>query len=470
MIRSILTNKRGVALLMVLSAIAALTVAISEFTYNERINYQLAVRSKERLQAYYLAQSALNLSKVILKYNQQAETLSKTAKDKGVNINAQPIYQMVPLSTQLIRGFLGGGGEEASVEEEEGAEEAPGAGDEIGSDDVGEGGGGSGADEGGNEGGGIQSGIDAGIGLLEKGAADEFLSFDGDFSAEITEEQTKINLNSVLSVETTSNVYDQRKKVLAALLAMPEFEEHFKEDTEGLNNLVHAVFDWVDLNGVINEYDGVQRGNEASPYADSKIKVKNGKYLTVSELRLIPGMRDTLWKKLRSYVTVYSSTEKINACLAGEEMLKVLIYHYTNHAGCGQPVRYDDEEKMTELLGIVQSGCPDPSQVAAMLNSSLGLVDLQSEASAATPPGPTPQGQRPNPGRPQQQPATPGSVVPGCTFQFADLLTADNFVFNIRATGSAGDEEKPTTVTINMVLNAQDKDPTKWKELYYRLE
>src|SRR4051812_13237480 len=72
-----LKNQRGIALLMVLSALAVMTIAVVEFVYNMRINYQLAVRNKERLQAYYLARSAVNLSKLVLKYNKEAEKLIK---------------------------------------------------------------------------------------------------------------------------------------------------------------------------------------------------------------------------------------------------------------------------------------------------------------------------------------------------------------------------------------------------------
>src|SRR3990167_10793033 len=86
----LIRNQKGIALLMVLSTIAVLTVAMVELGTNSRINYRMAVHNKERVQAYYLAKSGLNFSKLILKYNKQAEKMLSQAGEQGVDLKVEP--------------------------------------------------------------------------------------------------------------------------------------------------------------------------------------------------------------------------------------------------------------------------------------------------------------------------------------------------------------------------------------------
>ena len=115
--KSFFRNERGIALLLVLSAIAILTVAVVEFTYDTRIQYRIAVNNKERLQAYYLAKSGLNLSKVVLKYSKDAESMIEKAGEAGMSLKLEPLYRMMPLSSSLLRGMLTGESDGAPQEE-----------------------------------------------------------------------------------------------------------------------------------------------------------------------------------------------------------------------------------------------------------------------------------------------------------------------------------------------------------------
>ena len=91
--------------------------------------------------------------------------------------------------------------------------------------------------------------------------------------------------------------------------------------------------------------------------------------------------------------------------------------------------------------------------MASALNSALGLVDLEEETEAK--------------GKDDSSSSSStGSKVTGCSFQFADLLTKDNNIFTIKATGTVGETE----MTLTAVLNTDSSDPTKWKTYYYRLD
>ncbi|MBI4412491.1 MAG: general secretion pathway protein GspK [Deltaproteobacteria bacterium] len=439
-------NEKGIALLIVLSTLMVLTTSVVEFAYNSRVNYRLAIHAKERLQAYYLAKSALNFSKLILKYHKETEKLLESAGSAAEAMGTEPLYRMMPLSSELLRGALGGdlSGLTGEGEEEEGAEESP-------PDD-------SAADEGGEEEKpAAEENIESGISMVSKEEAEKFLSFDGDFSAEITEEQTRYDLNKIAAIVSTSPSYDRRKQLLYSLLMNPKFADLFENRESDAAALVHALSDWVDSNGVINEFENVQRGDEDSLYSDAGYPVKNGKILSRSEMRLVAGMNDDIYQILEPFVTVYSGDEKINVCIGdAEDMIKAMIYHYTHHAGCASPVDYEDEEKMTELVSAVTGACPDTSAIASALNSALGLTDLETSTTSETSSGTSS----------TSTSSTAGSSVAGCAFQFKDLLTKDNKIFNIRATGTVGETE----VNIVSVLNTSSTNPNQWKVLYFRVE
>jgi type II secretory pathway component PulK len=424
---TIVRNQKGVALLIVLSALAVLTTAVVEFTYHSRINYKLAVNTKQRLQAFYLAKSSYNLSMLLLKYNKQAESMMEKAQENIEGFQMEPLYRMMPLSSELLRGMAGGQLDALFGGEDEGDE---GSEDESGLEDS-------------------QSELEDNLNYLEREEIEKFLDFEGDFSSEITEEQIKYDLNRVFGIETTSKTYDNIKKMLRSILMLPQFVDYFEEINEPPDQIVHALTDWVDLNGMINEYDNLQRGSEDSLYSDLPYKPKNGKFMTVSEMRLVAGITDEIYKKLSPFVTVYTKSEKINACLAGDEMTKALIYHYTNHAGCTAGVSYEEEEKMEEYVSEMLSGCPNPEDMAVAINTKLGLADLQASS-----------------GTTKKKKGKPGSTVAGCAFQLKDFLTDENNIFKIQATGTVDE----TNVVITTVLNTKEKNPKRWKTYYYRVE
>lgn len=268
--------------------------------------------------------------------------------------------------------------------------------------------------------------------------------------SEISEEATKYDLNKIANVVSTSASYDQRKKWLYSFLKNPRFDELFEKSEQDREKLVHGLSDWVDQNGMINEFENIQRGAEDSDYSGEDYKVKNGKMATLSEMRLVAGMNDDLFSKLKDYLTIYTASDKINLCLSeDDEWAKALIYHYTNNAGCGSPVDYTDEEKMSELATTLLGGCPDAESMADALNSALGLTEETSSDEEST-----------------TGDSTSSSTVTGCVFQVKDLLTSDNKVFTVKATGQVDE----TRLTISVVMNTDSSDPTKWKYYYYRVE
>lgn len=419
-------------MLMVLSALTILTVSIVEFSYHERVNYHLAVNAKERLQAYYLAKSALNFSKILLKKYKETAT---AASSQGVDINGLtdiPLYRKYAISTESIRGLLTGNSDATTTTSSEPSlsDEEKAAKEKSDSD--------------------FQDTLNMGASMVSSDEAQKFLNFEGDFYSDISEEQAKYDLNRVAGIVSTSPSYDLRKKLLLSLLMLPKFDDTFQSHEQDAEKLVHALGDWVDNNGVINEFDNVSRGNESDIYVGQDTKVKNAKFMTLSEIRLVEGMNDDIFANLQDDITVYAGADKINVCLSNDnadDLVAALIYHYTHNAGCGTAVEYTDN-KMKELTDAVIGACPDINTMAQTLNDKLGLIDTTSTTDSET------------------ESTSTNNTIPSCSFQFRDLLTSDNNVFTIKAKGQIGE----TQLTITVVVNTTGSNAARWTYYYYRID
>jgi len=66
---------RGVALILVLTTIAILTSLGVDFSYQSRVSLRLAENLRDETRAYYLARSAVNLSRLLLHFQKQVDQL-----------------------------------------------------------------------------------------------------------------------------------------------------------------------------------------------------------------------------------------------------------------------------------------------------------------------------------------------------------------------------------------------------------
>lgn len=445
-----LQSERGIALLMVLSALMVLSTTVVEFSYNSRINYRLAVTNKQKLQAYYLAKSALSFSKLLLKYQKQTQALLDKAGSAGAAFGSTPIYKMIPLSSEMIRGLISGD-VDSLLSPTDATEETVNQDNQLFGENLDK------REDDKLKNKGDVEGVDvkADTGLLAKEEAQKFLDFEGDFESEITEEASKFDLNKIASIEAKSAAADYRRKLLYSLLMLPAFEPYFKNQANQAQGLSVALADWVDSNDTINDFDKTERGSEGSLYDDPDLKVKNGKFLTLSEMRLVSGMNDDIYTLLQDYTTLYTNSAGINLCLGetDEDWAAAFVYFYTHFADCTSAIDYTDNDRMSELVTALLAGCPDPEAMASGLNVALGLADLEKTIDSGGGGGTAPV-------------ATGGSAVKECAFQVKDFLSKDNNVFHVKATGTVGE----AVTTIDVVVNSESGDPSQWKYYYYRIE
>lgn len=445
-------RQRGVALMLVLSAIVFLTAMGVEFAYNTNVAYHLSRNDYDRLRAYYLAKSAYSFMLLELKFDKTfQQVVSQQNLGQFLGQNAQlPLCQQFPISTGLIRviftgegvpeGFQGGGGDEgeggdSTVSGETQAGEPPDVIEEKRKE----------------------------VGIGQEKAAEEFLSFEGDFDGECFDESTKIDLNGFAGLPSTApdggtSPFDQYKQFLFRFLSLPRYEDLFKSADVRVADVVTNIGDWIDVNADINPMAGSGGGAERSLYdrLDVPYSVRNGKLLTLIEAYLIEGVVDDWFTPLIDQFTVYGDG-RVNVCSASAEIVESLIRRYVDATPSLPPLRLEDPEEMSRLVAAVMEPCASgtsgdqlKNQISQSLNNAIGAISSGESLLQA---------------QPQQLGQTPGTGAGASNAGFAAYITTDKRFFGLKLTGQVQD----TIVRIKAVVDVKDNDPKKWRLLYWRM-
>lgn len=315
-------EKRGFALVLVLVTIAIILPIVSDMNYDAKTEFDIAMNYKRKTEAHALAESGVTFAIVIFDLQKEVESL---LKQFGVN-NQFEIWDIIPLDTALLRGFVQAG-PFVELEDVVNKKEADGVAGAATNDEAGD--------------------------YLYSETGDPIFQFPGDFKVEFTGEDTKININQLYFNTRTTVI-----KMLEALVE-PEFydfiflENTSREEYVDREELIQNIIDWVDA-GDDKFTDGAKYmtgGDEQSMYDNFRpeYKVKNAKLDTLQELMMIYGVNDLVYKILEPYVTIYS-TGKVNINKAGHEMLEGIIRAYSVDKAL--PVFYN-EDSMRELLGKI---------------------------------------------------------------------------------------------------------------------
>lgn len=420
-------HSRGVALLMVLATLSVLSAVVVEFAYHSNVTYNLALNDLDRTQAYYLAQSGLSFSKLVLKFDKEVQKIAKDAHGKtGKDVMVPALYEMIPIDTALFRAASG----LSAAQEEEGPPQ----------EDLSE------------EGGGEAAG---GLGLIDLSGAEEFLDFPGDFSVEISSEDSKLNLNAFYNMSPKQKSYDRLKSTLYHLLATPEFEGLFEDRYRGAKDLAQNIVDYIDKDDVYNEADGQERGREGGSAGDTSMK--NGKFISVEELTLVPGMTDAVFQKLKNYVTAYGADEKVWVCRAEEPLVRALILAYTDNNPKMEPIRDDNEEMLSKATEVVLASCPNTANMSLELDRLLGVSgdtgDLADNSTNTNSRGSNTSG-------------NPAAARNSTSQNFSELVKDSGVIYTVVGVGTVGESE----VRLKTILDTSNSNPRQWKELYWRVE
>jgi len=273
-------GQQGVALLIVLSAVVVLAAAVSEFSYNTRINIGMTHHVQKETQAYFNARSGITIALFTLE--------AKEVVDKVLG---------------LYSAFTGGKGNMQNIEIWRAIEP-------------------------------LCKGMATskfslyGLDLMDlSGVPGLGLPEGQDFNCKVELEDGKMNVNLVASAQEKQTLYTELRG-----LFMREFHSDlFEENERRIDEVIAAIMDWADPDdaktqfeqGLVVESVG-GAGEGGGRYGKYGYKVKNAKYDTVEELRYVDGVTEGLYCLLKDRVTVYN-TEKLNVNSADIEVIKGLV-------------------------------------------------------------------------------------------------------------------------------------------------
>jgi general secretion pathway protein K len=251
------SQRRGVAIVMVLGALVVLTVMLTEFQDETAADFGSALSERDAVKAEYAAKSAVNLSRLLI------------AAEPTIRKSLAVLFLMMQKGPPQIPVW-------------EFADQALGAfNDEVGNEAF--------------------ASI-AGINLAEG----KNLGLEGaGFEIEIVDEDSKINLNQAARGEAFSQIRVGGQ--VMGLIAHPQYDPLFEHrDADGQfpdrHAICSAIVDWVDPDQDSFNCDPAagaaqQSGAEDSTYERLKrpYSRKNAAFDSIEELRLARGVGDDFW-------------------------------------------------------------------------------------------------------------------------------------------------------------------------------
>jgi len=262
-----------VALIIVLTSIAILAAFSSELSYRAYVDVRTAKNMEKQVQAYFYARSAMEISRLVITSQKFVQQILGTMGMGGMHLKVE----VWPFASKFVEVFSTGQLAFAGVPV-------------------------------------LQLKGQKGVGVSK-----------GGFKVTVEPEDSKVNVAKVLRAS------DRRNLVLRmmALLQAADIEGYGIEDRNS-TELIANIIDWVDADDNKTEIDtngkitsGAGAG-ENIPYDKYGYKVKNAKFDSVDELRLIAGMKDEVFCKIEKALTVYR-TDKVNVNEADPLLLKALI-------------------------------------------------------------------------------------------------------------------------------------------------
>lgn len=325
-------SKRGVALLMVITTIAFMTVLVTEINYSSRVRLLMSAHARDEVVAEALAESGVGLYRLILMADKE---ISSQISQFMPDVPLVSLWEMIPMiNTGLMRMLFVSSG---SVDGDE--MEAFAATGQV-SEEV------------------AQESREAGGHFSNK----TFLDFEGDFFAEITDEDARINVNDLCSTKAAQAgcTYAELREdpvalMMFGLMSGEENDQWLYDRDIDPWELIGNLADWIDKDTTRatpqggyedNLYNGLE-----NPYLS-----KNAKFNTLDEIREVEGWQGEVWDRFGKDLTIYET--KININTASPELKCALFDALTvgtlSDADCQILLQEFETQKLT--TGNMTSG------------------------------------------------------------------------------------------------------------------
>ncbi len=318
-------SNRGVALILVLTTIAILTSIGVDFSYSTRVSLRLAETARDEMRAYYLARSAVNLSRLLLHFQKQVDGLggqltaglqtalggnggspaitpkplpspggmSSGAGGAGAASLGIRLWEILPIDSNAMGAVLTGatsipGADSAAATEKEAPAPPPPGGAPV--------------------------------------VEHSFGAFDGSYHAKVVDENSRINvvgLNGLTGSPLSSLIQ------LRAMMADPKYDfifddEDANHDRVRRDDVILAMKDWIDIDETAS---GLDPTNTSNPFVNAfsdensaydrytpRYKAKNANFDSLDELYMVRGVNDrfmaafgdrlTIWPDVNSHLNI----------------------------------------------------------------------------------------------------------------------------------------------------------------------
>jgi type II secretory pathway component PulK len=276
-------RQSGVALLVTISALTLLIALVANFSYGTTVDVSQAANARDEVRAHYLARSAVELSRMLIKIQltfvepimstaQQMLAQMADGRDLGISLRVTDYAGM-------LLGFFGGNKTDVAM-----------LGNLVG----------------------VDTEQAKGLKLVP-----------GSMSAEITNEDGKIDLNCGGGPVPTRTRQMVVFRLLAALTMSPRYNLLFETpDADGRfvdrMDLARGLIDWSDGDEQMFALDANAAGPEDYRYdqrADPYL-AHNNYYDSIDETGLVRGMNADFSEAFRPYLTTYASDENCKVNLA----------------------------------------------------------------------------------------------------------------------------------------------------------
>ena len=312
----------GVALFMVLVALALMSAIVTDFGYNELLRYRLAAHERDSLKAQALNESALNFGRLLLSVQAAVQPFITQLASAGIPLPALTAWQLIPLDCEMLRALSSGQlqsafGMDVSAALEKRAEEALQKKDDL---------------------------LDSWDADKEGAGNGPFVPPEGGFGAflgtcavQIEDEERKPVSLRGWSTQVNPQVRYAYAERLMKLFTPQKYDFLFEErDTHGAvvdrRELVANLYDWMDVNE--ESTDAVAEGNawgrqsggvEESYYSIyDKVKPKNAYFDSPGEIRRVHGWTDAHTRAFADLISIYAE-QKINILSAPPASIETLI-------------------------------------------------------------------------------------------------------------------------------------------------
>lgn len=304
-------SRGGIALLVVITTMLVLTIVVSELSYGSTVRLLVVSHQRDRAQAVWLARSGVNIYRLILMASRMLEKqlanldASMLGMPEGTDLGAllgNSLWQMLPtMNTGMLRMIFTSGGDVEDVEEEDvqNFRTTGRVSDEV-----------------------AEQSRESGL-FSDK----NFLDFEGDFSATVSDEDSKINVNLLAQHDTSASLQTNATALqLYGLMSGQENLEFLRDRNLEAWDLIANLADWVDAD---NTGSGARGGYEDNLYnrLDSPYMAKNAPFDTKEEIRLVEGWQDDVYDRFADSLTIHGKG-KVNITTASEETIAGLLRGY----------------------------------------------------------------------------------------------------------------------------------------------